>query len=273
VSAELVPGWEPPMPPPAPTGMPPTARDGAAGVYLPSCVNRMFGRSPADEGPASLPAALVAVSLRAGRPLWIPADVAGTCCATPWTSKGYADGAAWMSNATVEKLWRWSDGGELPVVIDASSCTHGLLESAPGLSPINARHLEGMQILDSIEWATRHLIDKLDVGERIDRLVIHPTCSATHLGINGELERLASELADEVVVPTEATCCGFAGDRGFLHPELTASATELEAAEVTKVDADAHISANRTCEIGLERATGERYESFVYLLERLTRPG
>ncbi len=75
-----------------------------------------------------------------------------------------------------------------------------------------------------------------------------------------------------MVVPTESTCCGFAGDRGFLHPELTASATAAEAEEVGKLDADAHLCANRTCEIGLERATGERYESFVYLLERLTRP-
>lgn len=272
VSTELLPGWMPPMPPPASSGMPPTTRAGAAAVYLPACVNRIFGRSPDGEGPNSLPAALVAVSLRAGRPLWIPAGVAGTCCATPWTSKGYADGAAWMSNATVEKLWRWSDGGELPVVIDASSCTHGLLEAADALSPINASNLAGMQVLDSIEWATRHLIEGLEVRERVGSVVVHPTCSSRHLGLNGELELLAATLADEVIVPGTATCCGFAGDRGFLHPELTASATRAEAVEVSKLDADAHLCANRTCEIGLERATGEHYESFVYLLEQLTRP-
>ena len=134
VSAELVPEWEPPMPPPASGDLPPTTRDGATAVYLPACVNRIFGRSgDADGGPESLPAALVAVSARAGKPIWIPADVAGTCCATPWASKGYRDGAAWMANSTVEDLWRWSGEGRLPVVIDASSCTHGLLE-APGLN-------------------------------------------------------------------------------------------------------------------------------------------
>ena len=85
------------MPPPAPTAMPPTVASGAAAVYLPACVNRIFGRAAAADGgddPASLPAALVAVSLRAGRPLWIPPDVAGTCCAHPWTSKGYGEAAA-----------------------------------------------------------------------------------------------------------------------------------------------------------------------------------
>ncbi|KAA0272595.1 MAG: FAD-binding oxidoreductase, partial [Acidobacteria bacterium] len=47
VSAELLPGWERPMPPPAPPGLPPTVREGAAAVYLPACINRIFGRDPA----------------------------------------------------------------------------------------------------------------------------------------------------------------------------------------------------------------------------------
>ncbi|MDQ3102241.1 MAG: FAD-binding oxidoreductase [Actinomycetota bacterium] len=274
VSTELLPEWRPPMPPPAPSGMPPTLRESAAAVYLPACINRIFGRSgDLDEGSiASLPAALVAVSLRAGRPLWIPAGVAGTCCAHPWTSKGYVDGAAWMANSTVEELWRWSDGGRLPVVIDASACVHGLLGSVGTLSPINATHLDAMQVLDSIEWTTRHLLDHLEIRARIGAAVVHPTCSTKHLALGGQLERLAAALADEVVVPPSATCCGFAGDRGFLHPELTESATAEEADEVAAIDAQAHLCASRTCEIGLERATGARYESFIYLLEELTRP-
>ena len=272
VSAELLPGWQPPMPPAATAAMPPTARGGAAAVYLPSCINRIFGPSPNGDGPPSLPAALAAVSLRAGRPLWIPAGVDGTCCAHPWTSKGYVDAAAWMANSTVEKLWRWSDGGELPVVIDATACVHGLLGAAGTLSPINSEHLDAMNVLDSIEWAAG-LMPALEITGKVATAVIHPTCSSTHLGLNGELERVAAALAEEVVVPAEASCCGFAGDRGFLHPELTASATAEEADEVSRIDADAHLCANRTCEIGMERATGERYESFVYLLERLTRPG
>jgi D-lactate dehydrogenase len=39
------------------------------------------------------------------------------------------------------------------------------------------------------------------------------------------------------------------------------------------VPAQAYLSANRTCEMGLRRqATGYSYESFVFLLEELTRP-
>ena len=128
-----------------------------------------------------------------------------------------------------------------------------------------------MTVLDSIVWASEHLVDALPAAARVATVVIHPTCSSRHLGLDGALERVAGELAERVVVPATAECCGFAGDRGFLHPELTASATREEALEVGAIEADAHLCANRTCEIGMERATGEGYESFIYLLERLTR--
>jgi D-lactate dehydrogenase len=79
-------------------------------------------------------------------------------------------------------------------------------------------------------------------------------------------------MANEVVTPAAAGCCGFAGDRGFLHTELTRSATAEEAEEVCARKFDAYLGSNRTCEIGLNLATGKDYESFVYLLEELTRP-
>ncbi len=275
VSAELVPEWQPPMPPPAPTAMPPTVREGAAAVYLPACVNRIFGRDPGGAGsdpaaPPSLPAALVAVSLRAGRPVWIPTAIAGSCCGTPWVSKGYRRGAEWMAARTVAELWRWSGEGELPVVVDATSCTQGLIESAALLGEADAERLAALRIVDSIAWA-RELLPALEIGERIGTAVVHPTCSGTHLALNDDLAALAGELAETVVVPEAAGCCGFAGDRGFLHPELTASATADEAGEAAAAAGDAHLCSNRTCEIGMSRATGASYESFVYLLERLTR--
>ena len=61
-------------------------------------------------------------------------------------------------------------------------------------------------------------------------------------------------------------------DRGFLFPELTEAATVEEAAEIRARDFAAHVSSNRTCEIGMERATGRPYVHAVQLLEELTRP-
>jgi D-lactate dehydrogenase len=271
VSRELVPEWGEAMPPATPARLPRTSREGAAAVYFPACINRIFGPPQGGAERPPLAEALVAVSARAEMPLWIPDDLGGRCCATPWTSKGFERGAAHAANETVAALWRWTGEGELPVVIDASSCTHGLSDTSAGvLTEENAERHAGLELVDSIAWAQR-LLPRLRVRRKLGRVAIHPTCSSKHLGLARGLEALAGELADQVFVPPTATCCGFAGDRGFLHPELTAAATAAEAAEVRALDCDAHLSSNRTCEVGLERATGERYESFVYVLDELTR--
>jgi len=101
---------------------------------------------------------------------------------------------------------------------------------------------------------------------------VHPSCSINHLKLANKLDALAVAMADEVVTPAAAGCCGFAGDRGFLHTELTRAATAEEAEEVRARKFDAYLGSNRTCEIGLNLATGKDYESFVYILEELARP-
>jgi D-lactate dehydrogenase len=100
---------------------------------------------------------------------------------------------------------------------------------------------------------------------------VHPPCAARHLNLVGKLQAVAARLAEDVHVPLDSTCCGFAGDRGFLHPELTAAATADEAAELAGREFDAHLCANRTCEVGLQQATGDAWASFLYLLEERTR--
>jgi hypothetical protein len=43
-----------------------------------------------------------------------------------------------------------------------------------------------------------------------------------------KLRAIAVAIADEAVTPAAVGCCGFACDRGFLHAELTRSATSEE---------------------------------------------
>ena len=74
------------------------------------------------------------------------------------------------------------------------------------------------------------------------------------------------------VTPIYATCCAFAGDRGFLHPELTRSATEEQKEELDGRQFHQYICSNRTCEIGMNLATGKDYRSVIFLLEQLSRP-
>jgi D-lactate dehydrogenase len=253
------------LPGPASGKLPATSHEGAAAVYVPSCTNRIFAGSPAE--------ALVAVSARAGLPVWIPAEVGGSCCGLPWSSKGFGDAHCHKANEMVERLWAWSGEGELPVVIDAASCTQAVTDPGEGvLSEQNAERLAQLDVLDSVAWAHDRLLPKLEIGHRVGSATVHPTCATRHMGLAPRLRSLAGALAEDVYIAPSATCCGFAGDRGISHPELTAAATRDQAAELAGRHFDARLSSNRTCEIGLSRATGERYESFLFLLEELTRP-
>ncbi|MYW63504.1 FAD-binding protein [Streptomyces sp. SID8379] len=269
IRPDLVPEWLPEIPGAAARALPRTAREGATAVYYPACVNRIFG-TPGD---VPLPQAVVAVSARAGRPVWIPDDVAGTCCATIWHSKGYDEGNTVMANRIVEAAWGWTAGGRLPLVVDASSCTLGIAhEVVPYLTDDNRELHKELTIVDSLVWAAEELLPRLTVERTVGSAVLHPTCSMEHLGDVAQLRAVAEACADEVVIPDDAGCCAFAGDRGMLHKELTESATAKEAAEVTSRSYDAHLSANRMCEVGMDHATGRSYYSVLVELERATRP-
>ncbi len=245
-------------------GSPSPPPSAVAAVYVPSCTNRIFDGNPVE--------ALVAVSARAGMPVWIPDDVAGSCCGLPWSSKGFGDAHRHKANEMVSRLWEWSDEGRLPVVIDAASCTQGVTDPGEGvLSEENAQRLAGLEILDSVAWAHDRLLPKLEIGSKVNSATVHPTCATRHMGLAPRLRAVATALAEDVYVAPSSTCCGFAGDRGISHPELTAAATRPQAEELSGRHFDAHLSNNRTCEIALSRATGTDYESVLSLLERLSR--
>jgi len=260
-----------PMPKPGSAKLPRTQRSGAAAVYFPACINRMFGRGPESDNSPSLPEALAMVSARAGKPLWIPDDVVGLCCSTPFSSKGYHDAHQYMAEAIADAFWAWSDNGRVPVVVDAASCTLGIAEDVGRYLDAGrkARH-EQVKVLDSITWC-HSLLPDLRITEPVGRVAVHNTCSMTHLGLNKTMHELAEALAKDVFIPIGVTCCGTAGDRGLLHPELVRSATREEKQGLDETPADFYVSANRTCEMGLRHATGRPFESFVFLLERLSR--
>lgn len=271
VNPDVFPSVPGPMPRPAP-GLPVTDRAGAAAVYFSACINRIFGRDPDKPSAPSLPETLVAVSARAGKKLWIPPDAAGHCCSSPWKSKAYGEGYEYMVRLTAEALWRWSDGGVLPIVVDAASCSLSLMEDiGPQLTAEAKARYDKLKIIDSIAWC-HDLLPDLTVSRKLNRVAVHPNCSATHMGLTKALENIAEHLAIDVEIPIGTGCCGTAGDRGLLHPELVQSATREIKSVLDAKPAEAYLSANRTCEMGLRQATGYPYESFVFLLEELTRP-
>jgi D-lactate dehydrogenase len=245
-----------------PTKRPQANGEDASAVYFPSCVSRTMG--------GALQQTVARVSSRAGISLLLPRDVQGVCCGVPFSSKGYAEAHAISANDAIEHMWGWSGGGELPVVVDTSPCTYGLLHSREVLRPENQRRFDQLQILDSVAFAHDRVLSRLVVRQRKHSVALHPVCSLVKLGLVDKLRGVAHACSEAVCIPRDAGCCGFAGDRGYLVPELTASATAREAAAILAGEYDGYYSSSRTCEIGMTRATERPYQSIWFLLDDAT---
>lgn len=256
---DVVPAWSKDLPRGGARRRAIAARDPQA-VYFPSCTSTIFDAADQVLG---VEAAFLELCERTGVTVTVPDNIAALCCGTPWKSKGFPNGLDVIRHRTRQALTSATDEGRLPVIVDASSCTEGLRTALASI---------GIVVRDVVDFVDEHIRDRLIPVSPVRTVVVHPTCSSSQLGLNAAVERLASVIADQVVVPTQWGCCGFAGDRGLLHPELTASATKAEAKEVANYPDAIHVSVNRTCEIGMSRGTGHTYRHVIEVLAEVSRP-
>ena len=75
-----------------------------------------------------------------------------------------------------------------------------------------------------------------------------------------------------MVVPSEVGCCGFAGDKGFMVPELNRWALRKLKPQLQVAGVARGFSNSRTCEIGLTTNSGVNYKSIAYLVDEVTTP-
>ena len=169
-----------------------------------------------------------------------------------------------MRNAVRKTVIRETHAGRIPVVTDASSCTEGFLKAFHSADISSDTCIE---VVDIVSFTLHDLIPRLPrVKEKFTSMTLHPTCSTIRLGLESDLQEFASHIADAITIPSSWGCCAFAGDRGLLVPGLTQSATEGQAREVREAQSEVHASCNRTCEIGMSRATGKPYGHIVEYL-------
>jgi D-lactate dehydrogenase len=241
-------------------------------VYFPSCISRQAGQ-PRSDRQLGLSEILILIAKRANINLQIAEDVLGTCCGMPFHSKGYLKAYQLSLHNTIVKLWEWSEGGKRPIVIDTTSCTHTLRACSNDVSPEDKECWMKLTLIDSIDFLHDYLLPKLEIRPIDEEVVLHPNCSARKLELDAKMLAIARQCARSAIIPLNLACCGFAGDRGLLFPELTASATQKESAEVNQREYGGYYSSNIPCEIGMAEATGQDYTSIVYLVEKASRQG
>ena len=257
VGTDIVPTLSGELPRGGPVRTAQAANDPAA-IFMPACVGTMFGSDHACG--TGVAGAVRQLAAAAGIQLRTPEGIKALCCGTPWKSKGLAKGYETMTDKVAEWAVAATDNGKLDLVCDNVSCTEGV-EVA-----LKHRGISTIRVVDATQWVAENVAPKLPPVTKAASAVLHPTCSSTLMGVNDNLTFLAGLVADEVIIPEGWRCCAFAGDRGLLHEELTATATKDEARHAKEADAELYLSLNRTCELGMTRATGKTY---THVLEEL----
>lgn len=228
-------------------------------LYFPGCANRIFAAERQARDKRDLPTVLVKVLARAGYRMLVPENLTELCCGQPWESKGWRDLASGKRTQTIQHLRRAMSDQPMMVITDASPCALQL----------QAGQLE-FELFELAEFLYQKALPKLTVRKLTEPVLLHITCSTKRRGSAEQLLALTKACAESVVVPAGIECCGFAGDKGFILPELNANALKTLKRQAP-LGCQRGYSNSRTCEIGLTEHSGLPYQSVLYLLEEVSR--
>ena len=231
-------------------------------VYFPSCASRNMGPQRGHEGVEALPTVVERLLQRAGFDVLYPPALAGQCCGQPFESKGLTDAANAKSAELEGALAQASEGGRWPIVFDTSPCAYRMKRYLAGRLPV----------FDSVEFAHDTLLPRLTITPQAQAVAVHPVCSVRKMGTMNKFEAIARRCSEQVVTVDEVRCCGFAGERGFMRPELNEHALRHLKAALPE-GCHTGYSTSRTCEIGLSEMAEMPYQSILYLLESRSSAG
>ena len=228
-------------------------------VYFPSCAARNMGPQRGHDGVEMLPSVAERLFQRAGFDVVYPDRLDGLCCGQPFESKGLMAAADLKSAELEAALHDASEGGRWLIVFDTSPCAYRMKRFLAGRLPVH----------DSIEFVHDVLAPRLHFTPQAEPVAVHPVCSLRKMGGVDKLQALAARCSAQVVSVDAVQCCGFAGDRGFMRPELNEHALRhLKAA--LPAGCNSGYSSSRSCEIGLSELGGIPYQSILYLVDRCT---
>ena len=228
-------------------------------VYFPSCISRTMGPGMEHHDKRSEPEVTIALLLKAGFDVIIPQEVEKLCCGMAFSSKGLKEEAAVMEKSLGDALLAASNQGEYPILSETSPCLLHMKETLDSK----------LKLYEPVEFTLQFLKDKLTFTKLPKSVAVHATCSVRKMGLTQKLGEVARLCATTVVEPENVDCCGFAGDRGFTHPELNDSA--LKDLRMQVAACDAGYSTSRTCQVGLSLHGGIPYYSIVFLIDEATR--
>ena len=255
-----LPLWTPAMPGKA--RQPQSGRVGESDlkvVYFPSCINQTMGLAKGAPVKNTLVAEMVQLCRKAGYEVIFPEGMERMCCGTIWESKGMLDIADRKIAELDEALWQASEHGKYPVVCDQSPCLHRMRKC-----------ITRMRLYEPVEFIWDYLRDRLVFTPIGRRIALHFTCSTREMGLVDKMTQLARLCSNHVFLPEGVGCCGFAGDRGWTHPEVNRWALRKLRRQLEDNHIEMGYSNSRTCEVGLQTHGAIPYQSIIYLVNETT---
>lgn len=224
-------------------------------VYFPSCITRSMGTTKAYSKEKEVTRVTAALLEAAGFQVLYPEKMDALCCGMLFSSKGYVEAGQKASDTLKAALTAVSENGKYPILCDMSPC----------LYTMKSNFGEELPLYEPAEFIEKFVLKHLHLTPVDEKVAVYAVCSAKKMGVDPCLKRVAERCAREVVV-VDSNCDGFAGDRGFLFPELNEYGLRDLRRQVDGCDEG--VATSRTCEVGLSRNSGVVFKSIVYLVAR-----
>lgn len=248
-------------------------RSDATYLYFPSCINRMMGSYRDEPGTKSVINSLIHICSLSGINIVVPPQIENYCCGLPLSSKGYNAAFIQSARKMVEFLYEHSDEGRLPILVDTSPCTLTMLHYDDVLEGNDLKKWRKLIFTDVVAFLNDEVLKGKNIPPLSRKVALHPVCSVKKMNLEEKFDHVARSCASEVVDIPITGCCATAGDRGLHYPELSKSATKIEATYLKERPAENYYSSSRTCEIGMSNASGKPFESIVFLVEEYLLSG
>jgi len=231
-------------------------------VYFPSCISRNMGVSKDFPGEPQTKE-MIALLEKCGYTVIFPQNLKELCCGMPFSSKGFVKQGNQKTKQLLTELFKSSENGAIPILFDTSPCTYHVKEYLD----LNKNSKGNLKIYDTVEFLHGFILPEIELQKSSEPVTIHITCSSKKMGLDRKFIEVAEACSENVVIPEDVHCCGFAGDRGFTHPELNKAALVNLKKQIPDNCANGY-SNSKTCEIGLSDHSGIDYQSIIYLVNK-----
>ena len=225
-------------------------------VYFPSCITRSMGVGKSNSSELEITKLTEKLLVKAGYEVIYPDNLNKLCCGMAFSSKGFTEAGKLASDELKNALIKASQNSKYPVLCDMSPC----------LYTMQVNFGEEVKIFEPSEFIMKYLINNLNIKKLDKKVAVFAVCSAKKMGVDNMLYDIAKLCAKEVTI-IDSNCCGFAGDRGFLLPELNSHGLRHLKEQVDAGNCTDGYATSRTCEIGLSKNSGITFKNILYLLD------